>query len=125
MGYLMRTSEQGAMQATISTTKEQVADLKYAYTGDHEDTIRSLPDPRYDVIQPILIQLKRESPDNWIARFEEGNISMSGTSPEDAKQSLADDIVYALDLFLSESGTLSPVLTRELCALKQHVRVSQ
>ena len=85
-------------------------------------TLSSLPDARYKLIEPIPVHIEQQSDDSWTASFEEANISMSGTSLEDAKQALADDIGYALDLLLSERDTLSPVLQHQLAVLERYVR---
>ena len=88
----------------------------------YEDAISALPDTRYGLIQPIPIRLNREESGDWTAHFKEANISMSGTSPEDATQALADDIGYALDFLLAERNTLSPVLQDQLAVLERYVR---
>ena len=84
--------------------------------------ISALPDAGYTLLQPIPVRLERGEEGEWIACFEEANISMSGTEPEEARQALADDIVDTFALFLTEEETLGPEPTRQLAVLKQYIQ---
>ncbi len=85
--------------------------------------IFTLPeDSPYTLRQPISIRVERQEDQEWIARFEDAHISMSGSDPEEAMQLLAEDIAGAFTSFLAEEETLSSRLKRDLAVLRQYIR---
>lgn len=93
--------------------------------NDFDDAIYQLPDAKHTLIQPIPVRLNHVGGGEWIASFEEANIAMSGDNPEEAKESLAYDIMYAMELFYAEEEALSPNLKQELKVLRQYIQVSE
>ena len=59
----------------------------------------------------------------WVANFDEAGIGMPGDDPIDAKDALAENIAYAMEVFLSEEEKLSLNLARELAVLRRYIRV--
>lgn len=90
--------------------------------GVREDFIHISPDARYSLLQPIPVRLEPDEDGEWVASFEEANINMSGSDPEDARQALADDIVEAFALFLAEEETLGPGPEKQLAVLRQYLQ---
>ncbi len=84
--------------------------------------IVALPNTAYRLLQPIQIRLERDEDGEWTASFDAANIGMSGSSPEDARQALAEDIVEAFALFLEEEETLGPGPKEQLAVLRQYIR---
>ncbi len=84
--------------------------------------ISVLPDAGYRLLQPIPVLLEQSEEGEWMACFEEANISMSGIEPEDARQALADDIVDAFALFLAEEETLGPEPVQQLAVLRRYLQ---
>ena len=84
--------------------------------------ISTLPDTDYTLLQPIPVRLERGEEGEWIACFDEANISMSGTEPEEARQALADDILDAFALFLTEEETLGPEPAQQLAVLRRYLQ---
>ena len=86
--------------------------------------IETLPDSSYTLLQPIPISWEEQEDGEWIASFEEANISMSGSTVGEAMDLLAEDIEWAFALFTKEETTLSPHLKHDLAVLRQYLRES-
>ena len=89
--------------------------------GQIVSQIHTLPDSPYSLRQPIPVHLEKQDDGEWIANFEEANISMSGSDPQEAMTLLAEDIASAFALFLAEEKKLSPRLAQDLTVLRQHI----
>ena len=87
------------------------------------DCITELPDARFILTEPIPVRMEQCEDGTWAANFDEAGIGMPGDDPIDAKEALAENIVYAMEVFLSEEGKLSLNLRRELAVLRRYIRV--
>lgn len=86
------------------------------------DELNVLPDTTYRLITPIPIQVTCVGIHDWTASFKEANIAMSGNSYDEAKNSLAYDILYTLEDFSAEEGALIPALQDTLRVLRTYIR---
>ncbi len=106
-GFLLE-SEKGARRE-----REETGDVVF---------IVALPNTAYRLLQPIPVRLEHGEDGEWTASFDAANIGMSGSSPEDAQQALAEDIVGAFTLFLAEEETLGPGPKEQLAVLRQYIQ---
>ena len=83
--------------------------------------IDTLTDSPYSLRQPIPVRLEKQEDGEWIASFEEANISMSGSDSEEAIELLAENIESAFALFLAEEKKLSPRLAQNFAVLRQYI----
>lgn len=83
--------------------------------------IKELPDQRYYLLQQIPVHYREEEENVYVACFKEANICMSGESLEEAKESLAYDIVEAWELLLEKEDKLGAGLRRNLAVLRRYV----
>ena len=81
-----------------------------------------LPDDQYDVLKPVPVLIERDIDVGWAAYFEEAEIGMPGSDPEDAKSALACDIMNALDVYHSEEANLGPIPAKQLEVLRKYIR---
>lgn len=103
----------------------QIIDPSIAQGGPpYSDTIyiSSLHDEPYTLLQPIPIRIEKVEEDDFLACFEEANISMSGETPDEAFQNLIADILEAFELFCTEETTLGPEPTRQLDVLRRYLQ---
>lgn len=91
--------------------------------SSNKDFITTLPDSNFILLKPIPVHLTLSDWGDWIARFEAANIGMSGSDPEDAKESLAYNILDTMDLFIEEEEELIPKLKRDFDVLRQYIKV--
>lgn len=83
--------------------------------------IKELPDQRYYLLQQIPVHFREEEKNIYVACFREASICMSGESIEEAKESLAYDIVEAWELLLEKEDKLGAELRRNLAVLRRYV----
>ena len=81
-----------------------------------------LPENQYDVVEPIPVLIERDTDEGWAAYFEEAEIGMPGSDPEDAKAALSYDIINALEIYNAEEGNLGPIPEKQLAVLRKHIR---
>ncbi len=105
----------------FSLDSEKGARREQEESGD-DAFIAASPDSAYRLLRPIPVRLEHGEDGEWIACFSEANISMPGSSPKDARQALADDIVEAFALFLAEEETLGPGPQKQLTVLRQYIQ---
>ena len=86
------------------------------------DSIVSLPDKRYDVIQPIPVVYEK-STDGWIAWFEHAGIGMSGATMTEAKELISHEILDALVLYTENEEKLGPGPKTQLRVLRSYIRM--
>ena len=85
--------------------------------------ITKLPDDSpYILLQTIPVNLEEQEDGEWIASFEEANISMSGSTVGEAMDLLTEDIEGAFELFTEEETTLSLRLQHDLITLRRYLR---
>ena len=87
-----------------------------------DDSIVSLPDKRYRVIQPIPV-VYEETTDGWIAWFEHAGIGMSGATLTEAKELLSHDILDALVLYTENEKKLGPGPKTQLRVLRSYIGI--
>lgn len=89
------------------------------------DFLSALPSTGYTLLRPIPVQLSLVGSDQeWVARFEEANIGMSGDNIDEAKEELAHYILDAIELLSEEEATLIPPLKQSLDMLRSHIRIA-
>lgn len=81
-----------------------------------------LPEDQYDIVKPIPVLIERDADEGWAAYFEEAEIGMPGSDPEDAKAALAYDVINALEIYNAEEGNLGPIPQKQLEVLRKHIR---
>ncbi len=70
---------------------------------------------------PIPVRIVREGELDFIASFEEADISISGESFRDAFQALALEVLDTFDYLLSHCSDLGPWPEQQLAILKRHL----
>lgn len=83
--------------------------------------IASLPSESYFFLRPIPVVIEQPGPGEFLARFEEANIAMSGETPEDARESLLANILDVFELFTDEETKLGPEPARQLWVLRKYL----
>ena len=117
------TMERGNLYAFyFSQVTADVMDSPFfVRVGTH--AIVDLPDSRCLLLKPIPVHLEQDEDGEWVASFKEANISMSGSSANDAQEALAEDIVAAFVLYLEEEDNLGPGPQRQLAALRKYISI--
>ena len=91
--------------------------------GFHDRTIMALPDSKFRLKEPIPVRLEGSVEEGWIASFDEANIAISGDTVADATDALAENIIFAMELHISEEENLNDHLRGVLAALRQYIEV--
>ena len=86
--------------------------------------ITVLPEGAYSLREPIPIVMESLESGEWIAKFDEANIAMTGDTPEEARELLAYNIVDAIELFYSHQEALIPDLRQTLQVLLHYIELS-
>ena len=107
----------------LSTRKraEKARKVSFVKSKSSEAFIDDLPDVKYTLLKPIPVLLNPVGAGEWVASFEEANIAMSGDDPDDAKESLAYEILYAMESYCAEEEALIPDLKSTLTVLRQSI----
>lgn len=79
------------------------------------------PGEPYAVTVPIPVRIVREGELDFIANFEEADISISGESFHDAFQALVLEVLDTFDYLLSHCSDLGPWPEQQLAILKGHL----
>lgn len=86
------------------------------------DAIQELPDHRFELLRPIPVTYTEWS-GSVVASFEEADVSISGSSREDAHELLAHWVVDLFgDLLDEPTATLGRVPARQLTVLREYIR---
>jgi hypothetical protein len=83
--------------------------------------IKSLPTDEYELIQPIPVTIEKTEAKEYLARFDEANIGMTGETSSEAMENLIFDVLDSFTLFLEEEKSLGPEPARELNVLKRYL----
>ena len=75
----------------------------------------------YQIVKDIPVKVIREGDIDYIATFEDANISIGGTSYRDAYQSLICELLDVFDRFTEERSNLGPEPSRQLKVLAQYI----
>jgi hypothetical protein len=75
----------------------------------------------YQMIERIPVKVTREGDVDFIATFEEANISIGGTSYRDAYQSLICEVLDLFDHFTANRQNLGPEPLRQLDLLSEYI----
>ena len=87
------------------------------------DTIHELPDDRFELLRPIPVVYTEWSRGSVVAGFEEADVSIAGSSREDAHGLLAHWMVDLFgDLLDEPPKTLGRDLTHKLTVLRKYIR---
>ena len=84
--------------------------------------ISSLPGEPYTLLRPIPVKIEQVEQDDFLARFEEANIGMSGETAQEALQNLLIDVLDAFELFCKEETNLGPEPTCQLRVLRRYIQ---
>jgi hypothetical protein len=88
--------------------------------AEPEDYIIDTLEDGYVVIRPILVRISRVDDATYLASFEEANIAIPGTDPQDAYQSLVAEILDTFDS-LSSEPVLSGAARDQFAVLQSYV----
>ena len=96
----MHTIGQSELSSCSNTTHlsyQQIQEDKFSIPY-----IEKLPDKlsdRYDLLDSIPIEVKQVAPESYVARFVGADVSMAGSSRDNARDELAETIVDFLETF--------------------------
>jgi len=121
------TDRAATLDSTIYDSEIEAEALRLwlaTIVAPHDDIsyINSLHDDRYELIQSIPVKIERDPEVGWAAWFEEAQIAMPGTDPNDAKQALADSIVDTFEDLSLEVDDLGPHPLNQLRVLRYFLR---
>jgi hypothetical protein len=83
--------------------------------------IRDLPGEPYTLAAPIPVTVRRSSSIEFLARWDEANVAMTGDSPSDAMMLLVADILNTYEDYCDESGNLGPEPARQLDVMRRYI----
>lgn len=83
-------------------------------------TLIALDDPKYDLRKPMVVGLRENANDEYIALFADAELSRSGDTPGEALAWLKSSIVELYELFKGEDQ-LGPLPQRQLRVLEQYI----
>ena len=86
------------------------------------ELISSIPSEPYILLRSISVKIKRIEDNDFLASFEEANISMSGETEQEALQNLIAHILDVFEIFSEEESSLGPEPARQLRVLKQYIK---
>ncbi len=83
--------------------------------------IVSFPGEPYRLLRRIPVKIDRVAEADYTASFEEGNIASSGTTPQEAFQNLAVEILSVFEKFTNERNSLGPEPARQLNLFRTYI----
>lgn len=92
--------------------------------GDREWTIQQsdLPDGEpYEVTKEIPVRIIKAGDLEYVATFEDANISIGGISKHDAFQALVYDVLDTFDYLNAHQPELGPAPRRQLAVMSRHL----
>jgi hypothetical protein len=87
--------------------------------------IKDFNRPDYFAKAPLLISVREDYDGEYVVSFQEGEISASGETADEALRWLKEIIVDSFELFSAESAALGPLPTRQLKVLEKYVGKEQ
>lgn len=87
-------------------------------------TVSSLENEEFELLVPFVLTIEEEEGE-FLARFEEANIAMSGDTEKEAIENVLADILDTFILFSREETNLGPEPARQLSVLRRHIRSKQ
>ena len=91
--------------------------------GFNDRVIETLPESKFKLKWPIPVRLEGNMDEGWVASFEEADIAISGDTVSDAVEALAENIVFAMELHISEEDKLNEHFRRILATFRRYIEV--
>ena len=92
----------------------------WPWSQDKDVLVESLDHDEFRLLKSIPVKMRTSGPENVMASFLEGNISISGIDDDDAFQALRIEIVETYKTLLTERK-LGPSADRQLQILRQYI----
>lgn len=104
--------EVGASQDTTELKRHEIRSTA---------SITSFPGEAYIVREPIPVMIERLGESDFLARFVQANLAMSGETEQEAFQNLVAEILDAFDALSQERTNLGPEPVRQLDVLDKYL----
>jgi hypothetical protein len=113
------------LQDTSTSVGEEVA----TYTGyglhnsgtDPEVAVYNLDSLKYELYRPIVLSLRKEADNEYVASFPAAELSRSGDTAQEAVQWLKSSIVSLYEVLSRQRNQLGPRAARQLHTLGDYV----
>jgi len=94
--------------------------LGFSYKSSWTTVIGDFPGEPYRTLNPISVTLEQTG-DEYLARFQEANIAMTGRTESEALGNLAADILDTYELYSAEEAHLGPEPAKQLATLRRYI----
>ena len=92
-------------------------------TAFGDRVIDTLPESKFRLKYPIPVRLDGSMNEGWVASFEEADIAISGDTVADAIEALSENIVFAMELHISEEDQLNEHFRGILAVFRRYIEV--
>jgi len=123
-GHTMRIDSEYWTSFTVSLALQSASEFHDATSRTRDWLIEQsdLPsDEPYQILKPIPVRVRRDTDLEFTATFQQGNLSIGGTSYRDAFQALIYEILDVFDHFRVNKDSLGPGPERQLAILERHI----
>lgn len=91
----------------------------------YREHINSLPGEPFNLLKPIPVKIERMDENDFLASFEEANITMPGESDLEAFQNLLGHTLDVFEALSNEETSLGPEPARQLKVLRKYLSVQR
>lgn len=86
--------------------------------------LHSFPGEPYDILQPIPIKIECMGEDDFLASFDEVNLSIGGETEQEALQNIIAEILDTFEIFSGEEYRIGPEPAHQLRVMKKYLKPS-